>query len=166
MVLARRGPKGKVDTFLGFWLAILADGRQARFETNRKRTRQTIDRFLDGAAVKDAREILGEDVLAAELEDAAVLYFQTCMTDSRYATTLFGTKHMERTQVVAKAAAEAAGAVGVMVESGATGFAARLPALLVGGFMSALGADAAPVIRAALMRIPSARHLEGLAGTP
>lgn len=164
MVLARRGPKGKVDTFLGFWLALLSDGRQSRFEASRKRTRQTIDRFLAGRAVTEARELLGEDALASELQDAAVLYFHTCLTDSHYATTLFGTKRLERQQVLAKAAAEAAGAVGVIVESGAVaGFAARLPALLVSGFVSATGPDATPMIRAALLKTPAAKHLEHLA---
>ena len=62
------------------------------------------------------------------------------------------------------AAAEAAGAVGVIVESGAVaGFAARLPALLVSGFVSATGPDANPMIRAALLKTPAAKHLEHLA---
>lgn len=160
MVLARRGPKGTVDNFLAFWLMLLTEGRQARFEAGRRRTRRTVERFLTGRDVTEARELLGEDALAAELRDAAALYFDTCMTDPHYATTLFGTKRLQHADVVVKAAVEAAGALGVLFESGVLdGFARRLPTLLVQGFVAEVGEDSRATLRAAVLKNPGAAAL-------
>lgn len=166
MVLARRGRKGNVDNFLAFWLMLLTDGRQAKFEPSRRRTRKTVERFLAGRDVVEARELLGEDALAAELRDAAALYFNTCLTDSHYATSLFGTKKLQRADVLQKAAVEAAGAIGVLAESGAlVGFARRLPELLVSGFVLEVGEDSRELLRAALLKNAGSAPLAELADT-
>lgn len=160
MERARRGPKGTVDSFLAFWLGILADGRQAKYEVSRTRTRRSVDKFLGSGDVQAARGELGDDALAAELRDAAELYFTTCLTDIAYTSTMFRTKRMESGQVIGKAAQEAAAAVGVLRESGGRDpFSSRLPRLLLEGWISAIGREHVAVLRGALLANRSASPL-------
>lgn len=157
MKRARRGPKGTVDSFLAFWLGVLADGRQAKFEVSRTRARRSVEKFLGSADVQTARRELGDEALAAELRDAAELYFTTCLTDIAYTSTLFRTKRMESQQVVGKAAQEAAAAVGVLLDSGGKDpFTARLPQLLLAGWVTAIGQDHVGMLRGALLANRSA----------
>lgn len=159
---ARRGPRGKVDTFLGFWLEILTDGRHAKFEGSRGRTRRTIERFLARRDLLEARQMAGDEALAHELQDAAAVYFRTCLTDIAYTTTLFRTKRVSQEQVVLKAARETAGTVGVLAESRVDDpLAQRLPLLLVGGFVAEIG-DIGVLQRALLANPASASFAEGL----
>lgn len=161
--LARRGRKGDLDTFLGFWLGILADGRQARFESSRRRTRRTVDVFLSGRDVVAARELVGEDLLVAELLDAARVYFQTCRTDTSYSTTMWRTKRLTDEELVAKAAKEAVGGIGVLLESGLEGLGAKLPRLLAAGFVDEMGEGAEAALRRALEANPTtARNVDDL----
>lgn len=162
MELARRGPRGKVDTFLAFWLGMLADGRQAKFESSRVRTRRAIDAFLAGRAVQAAREELGDDALAAELRDAAELYFRTCLTDVSYTTSMFRTKRLTDDELVAKAAKEAVGAMAVILESGARDpFAGRLPLALAHGFLEVMPGTGPTALRTALGAHRTTAHLVG-----
>lgn len=155
MELARRGPKGKGDTFLGFWLEILTDGRQAKFEASRRRTQKTIDAFFRRAEVVQARQVLGDDAVAHELRDAAALFFHTCLTDVAYTSTLFGAKRVSGDQVVLRAAKDTADAVAVIVQSNAVDpLARRLPSLLLAGFVSEIGS--VDVLRRALLANRSA----------
>ncbi len=161
MELARRGAKGKVDTFLGFWLEILIDGRQAKFELTRGRTQRTIERFLARSELVSARRVLGDDAVAHELRDAAALYFRTCRTDVAYTSTLFRTKRVPEDQVVLKAAQETASAVGVLMEARvADPLAQQLPDLLIGGFVTEIGALG--VLRRALLGNPASAVVAGL----
>ena len=172
MDLARRGPRGKVDKFLQLWLALLTDGRQARFEPGRRRTRRTIERFFADRHVRAAETEVGQEALAVELREAAALYFSTCLTDSNYSMTLFRTRKMDPERLLGKVAGEAASAVGVILESQPTGeMASRLPVLLVGGYLDEIGIDGAPALLAALRRVPAAEDsaemlLEWAAGLP
>src|SRR5690606_23870700 len=154
---------GNVDRFLAFWIEILTEGRQSRIQVAGPRVRKAIQRFLRDADVAAARAASGDEAVLAELEDAATLYFATCLTDQQYTSTLFRSKRLEPSQVEAKAATDAASALGGLGDSGALDdFTSRLPAALARGFLAALPAGGDEALRAAIARNRSAMLIEPL----
>ncbi|MEZ5088007.1 MAG: DUF6553 family protein [Tessaracoccus sp.] len=160
----RRGPKGDIDRFLGFWIDLIVVGKQAQSRGTVKRARRAVKDLVSVRPVRAALEGGGEEALADGLRDAAKVYFETCQTDSQYGAILFGTKRMNGTQIMNKAAGETAGAIAVLANSGALeGFATRLPRVLVDGYLGAFTAeDAAAALRAAVARSESASSVAEL----
>ncbi|MDF1489430.1 DUF6553 family protein [Tessaracoccus caeni] len=160
----RRGPKGDIDRFLGLWIELIVAGKQARTRGGMKRAGRTVSGFLGQKPVKAVLDAGAHDVIDEHLRDSARVYFETCQSDSQYSAVLFGTKRLSAEQVRAKAAAEAAGAIGLLGDSGVLeGVAARLPRLLVDGYLSAFDSDdAASLLRAAISRSDSASKVADL----
>lgn len=163
MELARRGPKGNIDRFLALWLNLLVDGKQAGLGTSVAQVRRAVDHFFGDKQLQAARAAAGDDALADELRNAAEVYFQTCLTDPQYSTTLFRTKRLEADQLEAKAAKDAATIIGALAEAKALdGFAARLPGLVAQGFTGAFGAEAEAALRVAVGRNAAASRIAPL----
>lgn len=160
----RRGPKGDIDRFLGFWIELIVDGKQARTRGAIKRGTRTVQAFLRQGPVQATLANGGEEAVAEALRDAARVYFETCQSDSQYGAVLFGTKRLSAEQVRAKAAGEAAGAIGLLGDGGALqGFAARFPRFLVDGYLAAFDTDdAASLLRTAITRSESASKVADL----
>jgi len=148
---ARYGTKAtRADHFLGFWLALVIEGRG--FDP--RRARRTIDRF-----VKDTAPALAEAGPTAyfdALRDAAALYFETTLNDPGYASTLFGLKRISNDELHGKIANEAAAAISVMVDSNLeTNTARQFPRLWLEGYLRVLPGDV-ELMRAALAKRTSA----------
>ncbi|HMT87951.1 MAG TPA: hypothetical protein PKE40_16555 [Arachnia sp.] len=160
----RRGPKGDIDRFLGVWIELIVEGKQVRGWGPIKRARRAVTTFLGQKQVRSVLDAGGEEELSDGLRDAARVYFETCQTDSQYGSMLFGTKRLNADQIMAKAAEETAGAIAILAESGVLeGFAARLPRLLVDGYLAAFQNDAAAsALRAAVTRSDSASKVADL----
>ncbi len=158
--LARRGPKGNVDRFLAFWIDIITQGRQSHIEAVGGRVRKSVTKFVRDVA--PSAVAVGEDTVVAELQDAARIYFATCLTDSQYTSTLFGTKRLETDQVRRKAAADAAAALGALADAGTfDGLGQRLPGALARGFVDAMP-ESEQSLRDAVAGHRSARGIEPL----
>ncbi|NHB85294.1 hypothetical protein G7085_13430 [Tessaracoccus sp. HDW20] len=153
---ARYGRKAtKADHFLGFWLALVIEGRG--FDA--RRARRTIDKF-----VKETAPALAEagptDYFNA-MRDAAILYFETTLNDPGYASTLFGLKRISNEELHGKIANEAAAAISVMVDSNLeTNTARQLPRLWLEAYLQVLPGDV-QMMRAALAKRRSANEAVG-----
>lgn len=160
----RRGPKGDIDRFLGVWVGLIVGGKQQRTRGAIKRADRMVSDLLKTKQVKVVLDAGGEDSLADALRDAARVYFVTCQTDTQYGSMLFGTKRLKPEEIRAKAAGEAAGAIGLLADADALeGFARRLPRLLIDGYLAAFDDDdAAGLLRAAITRSDSARRIAEL----
>lgn len=153
--LARFGARrGQGDKFVGFWLELAIEARNYPRVRDARAARRVVERFYRGigAAIEEA----GVEALNSELRDASGLYWNSCLTDSQYSSTLFGMKRLSVEELRGKAANEAAELIGLLADTGVlSGPSAGLPGLVVDGFLTAFP-EASAELRAAVERRPSA----------
>lgn len=139
----------RADHFLGFWLALVIEGRGG----DARRARRTIEKFVRDTT--PARMEAGPAYFDA-LRDAAALYFETTLDDPAYASTLFGLKRISAEELHGKIANEAAAAIAIMVGSNLeTDTARQFPRLWLEGYLLVLPGDR-ELMRGALTKRPSA----------
>lgn len=146
--LARFGRKNDGDRFVGLWVELFVSARQ---QGNAVRA---VKRFFKGDVAR-AVDAVGIDAVAAGLRDAARIYFETCLTDPQYSSTLFGMKRLPQEEVTGKMAVETALVLGLLAHAGLEGPARHLPSALIGGYTDALGPAAEADLRAALETRPA-----------
>lgn len=155
---ARYGDNGKADRFLGFWLTMAVEGREAR-RAEVKRARRTIVAFL--ADTSDAFEEAGPQAYFDELRDAAVRYWGTTQSDPSYSSSLFGLQRLKPEALRAKVVGEASDTVALLIAADVERDTARqLPRLLIEALLVVLP-DAKVELRAALSRHPAALEAVG-----
>lgn len=153
------GKQGKGDHFLGFWLALVVEGRGYGRLSDARRARKTIERFVRDT--QPALEAAGPEAYFGALRDAARIYFETTLRDPAYSSTMFGLKRLTHEELQAKIATEAATTLSVTVDSNLeTDTARQLPRLWVEGYLEALP-DGAASLRGALARRNSAADAVG-----
>lgn len=164
--IARYGRKNDGDRFVGFWLALVMEGRQKRLRSADRKVCRILDRFWAGHDVQAALATAGVVAFNEQLQDAAAVYFTTCLTDPQYSNTLLRTNRIEPEKLRDKMARDAADTLAVLAESGGlSGHAVQLPALLTDGFLDALAPQGAQELGRAISRNPSAmRAMEMAAG--
>lgn len=146
--LARYGKKNDGDRFVGLWVELFVSARQ---QGNAVRA---VKRFFKGDVAR-AVESAGVDDVATALRDAARVYFETCLTDPQYSSTLFGMKRLPQEEVHGKMAVETALLLGLLAHAGLEGPSETVPGALIGGYADALGPDAVTDLRAALETRPA-----------
>ncbi len=163
--VARYGKKHDGDRFVGFWLALVIEGRQYRLRPDIRQTRRVIERFFSGREIQAAVASAGEEAVNDQLRDAAAVYFDSCLTDPQYANTMWRMNRIEPEKLRDKMARDAANALALMADAGVLeGAARRLPALLTDGFLRAVAPHGADELGAAVAGNPSARRAMEAAG--
>lgn len=89
---ARYRTKPAGDRFVGLWLDVLVTVRNGRSP------RATIARFYADADVRNAIGTVGQDLVDAQLRDAARLYAETCLTDPAFSSGCSGCSDSSRTR--------------------------------------------------------------------
>ena len=165
--LARYGKKHDGDRFVGFWLALVIEGRQYGLRSDTRQTRRVIDRFFSGREVAAALEAVGVETLYEQLRDAARVYYDSCLVDPQYSSTLWRTNRIEPEKLRGKMARDTAHTLGLLADSGAlVGLARPLPTLLTDGLMRSLAPYGAEELARAVAQNPSAvRAMEVAAQT-
>lgn len=160
--LARYGKKHSGDRFVGFWLALVIEGRQYGLRSDVRQTRRIVEKFFRGADVRTALGTAGQDALFEELRDAARVYFESCLVDPQYSSTLWRTNRIEPEKLRGKMARDTAVTLAILCDSGVlTGIATTLPVLLTDGLLRALAPHGADELGRAVARSDSAiRALE------
>ena len=160
--LARYGKKHDGDRFVGFWLALVIEGRQYGLRSDTRQTRRIVERFFKGREVAAALQTAGLETLYEQLRDAARVYYASCLTDPHYSSTLWRTNRIEPERLRGKMAQDTAHTLALLADSGAlTGVAQSLPALLTDGYLRSLAPHGAEELGRAVAQNPSAvRALE------
>lgn len=153
--VARFGPQHDGDRFVGFWLALVMEGRQHRLRSNVRQTRRILDRFFATQEVQAAMQSAGEDAVNDQLRQAAAVYFTSCLTDLQYSNTLWRMNRLEPEKLRDKMAGDAADVLAALAGSGGLkGGAVRLPSLLTDGLLDALAPDGAEELGKAIAKNP------------
>lgn len=156
---ARFGKNDDGDRFVGLWLQVMVEGRQSRLSPSLVGARRLLEGFFRGRAVRAAIDAVGDEAVYAQLRDAADTYFQTCITDPTYSSLIWGMSRLDPDQLRAKAAKDAVAALGVIVESRASGRAERLPGLLIDGFVEVFGEPGRAALQATATAKPAVARL-------
>ncbi len=157
MELARYGRKHDGDRFVGFWLALVIEGRQYGLRSDTRQTRRIVDRFFAGREVAAALETVGAETLYEQLREAASVYYVSCLTDPQYSSTLWRTNRIEPERLRIKMARDTANALALLADSGVlVGMARPLPTLLTDGLLKSLAPHGAEELGSAVAQIPSA----------
>lgn len=155
---ARHGADGSIDSFLGFWLMLMAESRQGGMRLP-NRMRRTIQDFFAGADVRAALDDAGRQAVHDELQEAAAVYWATCKTDPHYSSKMFGMGRLDPREIERKAANELVKTLRAMLASdGLQGPAEPLASLLIDGFIATFGSGASSTVREAAAGT-SAEHL-------
>lgn len=163
--LARYGKKHDGDRFVGFWLALVIEGRQYGLRSDTRQTRRIVDRFFSGREVAAALSTAGAPALHEQLRDAAAIYYNSCLVDPQYSSTLWRTNRIEPEKLRGKMARDTAHTLGILADSGAlVGVAQPLPALLTDGFLRSLAPHGAEDLARAVAQNPSAVRAMEVAG--
>lgn len=163
--VARYGRKHDGDRFVGFWLALMVEGRQHRVRSNTRETRRTLDRFYAGREVEAAFESVGPGAIYEQLRQAAAVYFTSCLTDPQYSNTLWRTNRIEPEKLREKMAGDTAATLAALAGSGGlVGWAVQLPILLTDGFLDALAPLGAEELGMAIAKNPWAMRAMEIAG--
>lgn len=159
---ARYGGKRDGDRFVGFWLALVIEGRQYGLRSDTRQTRRIIDRFFSGRDMVAALEAVGVEALYEQLRDAASVYYGSCLVDTQYSSTLWRTNRIEPEKLRGKMARDTAYTLGLLGDSGAlVGLARPIPTLLTDGLLRSLAPYGAEELARAVAQNPSAvRALE------
>ena len=163
---ARYGKKHDGDRFVGFWLALVMEGRQYGVRPNFRQTRKVVEHFLMGRDMQAATASAGQEAVNDQLRDGARVYFASCLTDPQYSNTLWRTNRIEPVKLRSKMARDAANTLALLADSDVlVAVAAQLPTLLTEGFLGALAPAGAEELSAAVAANPSAvRAMELAAG--
>lgn len=138
---ARFGDKPDQDHFLAFWLRLMTD---QRLGGSPKRVQRSMSGLFRGKTVRGALDAVGEGPVLEQLADAARRYVETCLSDPRYRTTLFGMKHLDDAELRAKTAGDVVTMLDALASVPAEGPVAGLPAALIDGALAAMpGAEEA-----------------------
>lgn len=163
--VARYGRKHDGDRFVGFWLALVVEGRQNRVRLDVRQTRRVVERFFSGRDVRAAVASAGAEAVEDQLRDAAAVYFNSCLTDPQYANTLWRMNRIEPGKLRDKMARDAVNALALMSDAGVLQGAARhLPILLTDGFLRAVAPHGAQELGDAVAKNPSALGAMEVAG--
>lgn len=163
--LARYGRKHDGDRFVGFWLALVIEGKQYGLRSDARQTRRIMDRFFSGREVRAALEAVGVDALHEQLRDAATVYYNSCLTDPHYSSTLWRTNRIEPEKLRNKMARDTATTLALLADSnGLVGVARTLPVLLTDGLLRALAPHGAEELGRAVAQNPSAVRAMEVAG--
>lgn len=155
--LARYGKKHNGDRFVGFWLALVIEGRQYGLRSDVRQTRRIVEKFFLGKDVKAALGSAGQDALFEELRDAARVYYGSCLVDPQYSSTLWRTNRIEPEKLRNKMARDTAVTLAVLADSGVLkGIARTLPVLLTDGLLRTLAPHGADELGRAVARSGSA----------
>lgn len=160
--IARYGKKHDGDRFVGFWLALMIEGRQYGLRSDTRQTWRVVERFFKGREVSAAVQTAGRESLYEQLRDAAKVYYDSCLTDPQYSSTLWRNNRIEPEKLRGKMARDTAHTLGLLADSGAlAGMAQRLPSLLTDGFLRSLAPHGTEELGRAVAQNPSAvRALE------
>lgn len=164
MEIARYGKRHDGDRFVGFWLALVIEGRQYGLRSDTRQTRRIVDRFFKGREVVAALDAVGSDALYEQLRDAARVYYASCLTDPHYSSTLWRTNRIEPERLRQKMARDTANTLGLLSDSRVlVGLARPLPVLLTDGLLRSLAPHGAEELGRAVSQNPSAVHAMELA---
>lgn len=151
LVRARYGTTEDGDRFVGFWLALALWARQYRGRSDALACRRTIEQFWKDPDVRAAVESVGMSAVHAELLDAAVVYFGTCLTDSQYSSTMWRTNRLEPEKLRAKMVRDTVDILAVLEDSGAVRGSARgLPSILTDALLRTLAPHGAQELSGAV----------------
>ncbi len=128
---ARYRANGKIDRFVGLWLDTLVLVRNGRSP------RRAVERFYADEDLRDAIATVGQDLVDAQLRDAARLYTETCLTDPSFASGLLGLQRLRPDEVRRKLAHQVGAAAAALNDLGGTGI--TLARLLDEGYRAAVG---------------------------
>ncbi|MGO1384481.1 MAG: DUF6553 family protein [Arachnia sp.] len=157
LALARYGKKHDGDRFVGFWLALVIEGRQYGLRADTRQTQRIVKRFFAGRDVVAAVGLIGADALHEQLRDAAEVYYDSCLSDPQYSSTLWRTNRLEPEKLRGKMARDTAKTLGLLGDSGAlAGLARPLPTLLTDGLLGSLAPHGAEELARAVAQNPSA----------
>lgn len=150
--LARFGRDGKADRFIGFWLEMAVEGRQAKVRLNQRRVHKSLEKFFADQTMRAATSAAGPDAVAGQLREAAAAYFTSCLTDPSYSTLVWGMSRLTPEQVRGKAARDAVDVLAVLAATGPEGQAADLPGIWVGAFEDIFGEPGLADLRAVMAK--------------
>lgn len=157
LVMARFGRKRDGDRFVGFWLALVMEGRQYGLRANARQTRRIVDQFFAGNELQAAVEAVGQRAVNDQLRQAASVYYNSCLTDPQYANTMWRVNRLEPEKLREKMARDTVETLAMLAESGGLqGAASQLPALLTEGFLDTLAPQGAEELSRAIAKNPSA----------
>ncbi len=163
--LARYGKKHDGDRFVGFWLALVIEGRQYGLRSDTRATRRIVQRFFSGRDVAAALDTAGALAVHEQLRDAASVYYNSCLIDPQYSSTLWRTNRIEPERLRGKMARDTANTLGLLADSGVlVGGAKQLPTLLTDGLLRSLAPHGAEELSRAVAQNASAVRAMEVAG--
>ena len=157
LMRARYGANNDGDRFVGFWLALSTRAGQNTGRSDAQACRRTIEQFWKARDVRAAVESAGLSGVNAELLDAAVVYFGTCLTDSQYSSTMWRTKRLEPEKLRSKMAKDTVDILALLEDSGVLRESTQgLPAILTDALLKTLAPHGAEALSRAVAENPSA----------